>query len=122
MIRIVYVCRTCDRNAPPGSGPAQAGAALASGLREVFAAHANAEWDVREVACLNGCLKPCNVSFRGPDRYTYRFSRVTAGDLPHIVEFGGRYWLEAAGEVAEEKIPGDLRAKLTVCTPPRGHW
>ena len=122
MTRVVYVCRTCERNAPPGSGPARAGAALATALRAVLAAKPEADWNVREVACLNGCLKPCNVSFRGPDRYTYRFSRITGGDLPQIAEFGRRYWREAAGEVSMEKIPEDVRAKLTVCTPPRGHW
>ena len=122
MTRIVYVCRTCDRNAPPGSEAAQAGSFLASAMRKLLAATPQANWEVREVACLNGCLKPCNFSFRGPDRYTYRFSRITADDLPQIVEFGGRYWRAAAGEVAGEKIPEELRAKLTVCTPPRGNW
>ncbi len=122
MTRTVTVCRTCDRNAPPDSGAAQAGTALAAALRAVLAATPKAHWDVREVACLNGCLKPCNVAFRGPDRYTYRFSRITPEDLPQIVAFGNRYWREATGEVAPAKIPAVLRAKLTVCTPPRGHW
>lgn len=122
MTRTVYVCRTCDRNAPPDSGAAQAGTMLASAMCDLLAARPDAPWDVREVACLNGCLKPCNVAFRGPDRYTYRFSRVTTGDLAQIIAFGICYWREATGEVAREKIPDALRAKLTVCTPPRGHW
>lgn len=120
MTRVVYVCRTCDRNAAPGSAPAQAGTALAAALRDALAA--DPDWVVREVACLNGCLKPCNIAFRGPDRYTYRFSRLSADDVAGIVAFGQRYWRAAAGEVAGEKIPEALRAKLTVRTPPRGQW
>lgn len=122
MDRIVCVCRTCDRNAPRGSGAADAGTVLAAALRDLVAARPGENWDVREVACLNGCLKPCNVAVRGADRYTYRFSRVTPGDLPQFVAFAEAYWREANGEVAPEKIPEPLRAKLTVCTPPRGHW
>lgn len=121
MSRLVYVCRTCDRNAPPGSRAAQAGGALAAALRNVLAAQ-GPDGDVREVACLNGCLRPCNVAFRGPDRHTYRFSRITPADLPQIAAFAGRYWNEATGAVTDERIPEALRAKLTVRTPPRGHW
>ncbi len=120
MTRVVYVCRSCDRNAAPGSASAEAGTVLAMTLRDALAA--DPDWDVREVACLNGCLKPCNIAFRGPDRYTYRFSRLGADDVPGIVEFGSRYWRAADGEVPGEKIPEDLRAKLTVRTPPRGQW
>lgn len=122
LTRVVHVCRTCDRNAPPATTAARAGTALATTLRGLLATTPGADWDVREVACLNGCLKPCNVAFRGPDRYSYRFSRITPADLPQILAFGDCYWRAATGEVAEEKIPEALRAKLTVRTPPRGHW
>jgi len=121
-MRLIYVCRTCDRNTEPAPGQRRAGEALAANLREFLDADDEADWDVREVACLNGCLKPCNLSFRGADRFTYRFSRVTVADMPDIAAFGRAYWEVAGGEVAAERIPPGLRAKLTVYTPPRGRW
>ena len=117
MTRLVYVCTTCDRNARVQDGDS-AGAALAHELR----AGCGAALIVRAVACLSGCLRPCNVAFRGADRFTFRFSRVVADDVPAIVEFGGEYWHSAEGDVPVDRIGLALRAKLTVRTPPRGRW
>jgi len=120
--KLIFVCRTCDRNAPVEFNERSAGERLA--LRITDAADTSDErgWAVRKVACLNGCLNPCNVAFRGPDRFTYRFSRLIEADVNDILAFGALYWSVTEGGVEPDRIPGALRAKMTVCTPPRGRW
>jgi predicted metal-binding protein len=116
------VCRTCDRNAPGGLGERSAGEELACRIRDTIDTGDERGWTVRAVACLNGCLNPCNVAFRGADRYTYRFSRLNEADVDDILAFGEHYWSVPEGAVEPNRIPGALHAKMTVCTPPRGRW
>ena len=120
--KLIFVCRTCDRNAPVGLGERSAGEGLACQIRDKVDPHGERRWAVREVACLNGCLNPCNVAFRGADRYTYRFSRLGGADVTHILAFGTLYWSSPEGAVEPDRIPAALRAKMSVCTPPRGRW
>lgn len=121
--RLIFVCTTCDRNGALAPGERSAGALLAGDIRDyIKSKDKSASWVVREVACLNGCLRPCNAAFRGPGRFTYRFSRVVGADAADILHFGAQYWDSIEGVVQDDQIPAPLRTKLTVCTPPRGRW
>ena len=116
-----FVCNTCDRNGAIGPSGYSAGTILASAIRaHIAATDAADEWCVRDVPCLNGCLRPCNVAFRGRDRFTYRFSRVVAADAAALLRFGAEYWDSPRGLVDDDRIPPVLRTKMTVCMPPLG--
>lgn len=119
--RHLFVCNTCDRNGVIGPSGHSAGALLASEIR----AHIDSvgdmdDWCVRDVTCLNGCLRPCNVAFRGRGRFTYRFSRVAAADAAALLRFGDEYWDSTRGMVSDDRISPVLRTKMTVCMPPWG--
>ncbi len=118
--QLIYVCRTCARAAHPGSSEAGAGLRLAEQISAALAA-GGGELDVREVACLNGCLQPCNVALRGSGRNTLRFSHVVEADVPSLIVFSRQYWASAPGQDVSESIPPQLRVKLTVDTAPLAH-
>lgn len=111
---LVYVCVTCDRHARPI--PARSvGENLADTLRTYLSEH-GAGLTVREVACLNGCLHPPNVAFRGPGRPGLRFSAVSVADIPALAALGERYWSDGvAGETLA--LPGELAAKRVLHVP-----
>ncbi|MBI2801186.1 MAG: DUF1636 domain-containing protein [Gammaproteobacteria bacterium] len=112
---LIFVCGTCDRDKPEMR--TKAGAALANAILAKLAA-GSSPMQVRKVACLNGCRRPCNAAFRGHGRWTYRFSQCAPSDVDDLVAFGTRYWQTAQGEVSDQVLPPTLRAKLSVRTPP----
>lgn len=119
--RLMFVCNTCDRNGAIGPSGHSAGELLASDIRaHIASVDDTGGWSVRDVACLNGCLRPCNVGFRGRGRFTYRFSRVVDADAAALLRFGAEYWDSAQGMVNDDRIPLVLRTKMTVCMPPWG--
>lgn len=118
----IFVCKSCDLDKPVPPERSTAGASLAATIKDAIVLNEGGGWSVREVGCLNGCLKPCNVSFRGPNRFTVRFSRVTAADVMPLLTFGTTYWHSEDGATDIAQIPESLRDKLTVYTPPRGSW
>lgn len=112
---LVYVCVTCDRHARPI--PARSiGENLADALRAYLSEH-GAGLTVREVSCLNGCLHPPNVAFRGPGRPGLRFSAVSVADIPALAALGERYWSDGTGETLA--LPGELAAKRVLHVPAR---
>ena len=122
MSRLVFVCRTCDRNVRVGPGELTAGERLARRIRSHLGGNSEQEWAVREVACLNGCLRPANISFRGAGRFTFRFGALSEADVSDILAFGEQYWASKDGEIPADRIPEALRARMTVCTPPLRRW
>lgn len=115
--KLIFVCGTCDRY-KECSQAERSGQLLVQPVQDRIA-RADAEGlRLREVACLNGCLHPCNVAFRGTGRWTYRFSRLSPADLERLIEFAAAYWKAATGEVPRDEIPESLHAKLTVRTAP----
>jgi len=122
MQETIFVCTSCDRNRALAPEEMTAGAMLARAVQNALADQTDMVANVREVACLSGCLKPCNVAFRGAGRYTYRFSRLVPTDAPLIVAFAAAYWAAGEGAIPCGQIAPELRAKLTVYTPPRGRW
>ena len=113
---LLFVCTTCVRDAR-GAGPT-AGSALATSLQRASGKACGDVLTIREVACLSACRNPCNVALRGGGRWTYRFSRCTLDDVDALLGVAARYWRSPAGALSDAALPGALRDKLSVRTPP----
>lgn len=118
MTALLYVCRTCDRNAPLASAERANGLRLSATLCAMIADDPVAALAIREVACLNGCPHPCNAGLRGTARPTLRFSHIGQDDCSALIAYARIYWAAAPGQDIVAELPASLRAKLTVCTPP----
>jgi predicted metal-binding protein len=118
-INIIFVCKSCDHIKPVSVDRLSEGAMLTLAINAHLDTHASSAMTLQNVGCLGGCLKPCNVAFRGAERYSFRFSRLTAEDVGSLVQFGALYWSKHDGDVDIAEIPGSLAAKLTVHVPPR---
>ncbi|MCB1746001.1 MAG: DUF1636 family protein [Gammaproteobacteria bacterium] len=116
MPRLVFVCRTCDRYAPPGSAAARRGAELVEALRAQAAQY---RLEVREVACLSGCLEPANLGLRGAGRSTLRFSAVSVADVDAFLACARDYWAAPLAADVRKLIPRRLRRKAQVIGPVR---
>lgn len=110
---LLFVCTTCDRAA--GAQAPSRGRLLAEALQ-----HGARDFEVREVACLNGCPNPCNVALRGHGRWTWRFSGCTLGDVPALRALTLAYWRAPRGELAPDALPPGLVARISARTPPPG--
>lgn len=119
---VVFVCTSCDHNKPVPAERTSEGSSLADAVIEYLDSREHIELSVQKIACLSGCLKPCNVSLRGHDRSTFRFSHVTQANIGAIIDFAHLYWDTVDGAVGVEKIPAEIHSKLTVHTPPNGRW
>ena len=119
---VVFVCTSCDHNKPVPANRISEGAGLADAIIQHLDSDADGDLSVQKIACLSGCLKPCNVSLRGRDRCTFRFSHISPKNIGAIVNFAKLYWESADGAVGVEKIPAEIQSKLTIHTPPKGRW
>lgn len=119
---LVFVCTSCDHNKPVPKDRVSEGASLATAIIEHLALANKDHLSVQKIGCLNGCLKPCNVSLRGRDRATFRFSHLEEQNIGAILDFAALYWKTAEGNVGVEQIPKAIRSKLTIHTPPNGRW
>ena len=117
-VKLIYVCRPCDRDAPPGSPAQLAGQRLTHACGSAIASRPDCDLIVREVDCLNGCPQPCNVSLRGARLPTLRFSQVVTDDIPALLDLALRYWTPDRRSDIQESIRDTLRAKLTAYIPP----
>jgi predicted metal-binding protein len=114
------VCKSCDHHKPVGVERLSEGATLTLAINAHLEARASGAMVIQNVGCLGGCLKPCNAAFRGAERYSFRFSRLTSEDVGSLVEFGALYCGKPDGDVGLAEIPESLATKLTVHLPPRG--
>ena len=109
----LFVCGSC------GLAPAERGPdARSPFVAAVAAAIAGSGLELREVACLNGCLHPCNAALRAPARATLRFSALGPDDVAPLLEFAADYWRSRPGSEAKLALPAALAAKLSTTTPP----
>ena len=117
---IMYTCRSCVwTEAQREIDGKRQGTFLLEAINEL--ADKNplpASIDMRGVFCLNGCLNPCNVSFRARDKYSLRFSRLTPDHAADIVAVAEAYAASGDGNLSDEEIPAELRDKVSVRTPP----
>jgi predicted metal-binding protein len=112
---LLFVCTTCPRDGETAG--AARGSQLARALQAAIDARGMA-LEVREVACLNGCLSPCNVALRGARRWTWRFSHCTLQEVDALLGVAGNYWHAADGRLAPSALPAALQEKLSAGTPP----
>jgi predicted metal-binding protein len=119
---VVFVCTSCDHNKPVSNDRVSEGGSLAIAFVEYLNSREDIDLAVQKIACLSGCLKPCNVALRGRDRSTFRFSHVTEQNIGAITDFGNLYWGTVDGDVGVEELAQEIRSKLTIHTPPKGRW
>lgn len=114
----LFVCQTCQRDAPLDPGTPSRGARLSAALaQEMRAANVGDVMLVR-VACLNGCLNPCNISLRASAKYSLRLSRLDAAHAPAVVELLRAYVENDSGDVPREQWPAALDGHLSARVPP----
>lgn len=117
---LLFVCTSCDRHARPVPKHRD-GRILADSFAAYFALHPELNLEIREVACLSGCLKPCNVVLRGAGRPTVRFSQINAHDtatVAAIAAVGRQYWNADAGAAGFVPDMDGLSAELRVTATP----
>ncbi|MBR71692.1 MAG: hypothetical protein CMM30_01970 [Rhodospirillaceae bacterium] len=120
---IMYVCRSCvwSETNREINGMRQ-GAVLLEKIKDITKTNSLPEAiDLRGVFCLNGCLSPCNISFRAKDKYTIRFSGLSPNDAANILIVAKLYSDSSNGNLKEEDIPKQLKGKISVRTPPLRH-
>ena len=117
---IMYICRSCVWSEVEREidGKRQ-GAVLLQNIKEMAEQKPLPESiDLRGVFCLNGCLKPCNVSFRARDKYTIRFSGLTTKNAEEILTVAKLYASSKDGNLKNKEIPKALKDRVSVRTPP----
>ena len=117
MIGRIFVCRTCDRYAPPPAGKPTRGGCLAATLL-ASAASPGHQVIVRAVEYLNGCPRPCTAALRSAGKYVIRFSGLEPSDAPDLIEMAERYAESADGNIPDEAFPGTLRGKVSLRVAP----
>jgi predicted metal-binding protein len=111
----LFVCGSCGLAPPERDGETRSPFAAA-----VAAVIADTGLELREVACLNGCLHPCNAALRAPARATLRFSALGPDDVAPLLAFAQDYWRAVPGTEAALALPAQLAARLATTTPPLG--
>jgi predicted metal-binding protein len=107
---VIYVCVNCGDNLAVARGEKTQGRRLAEALLAGVGSRGSIV--VRQVECLNGCPKPCNAALRSHGKYTIRFSCLTQGEVPALLELSERYCHSADGNIPTNAFPAGLRDKL----------
>lgn len=113
----IFVCRTCDRYAPPPAGEPTRGGRLAAALL-ASAAKPASHVVVRAVECLNGCPHPCTAALRNAGKYVIRFSGLEPSDAPALIKMAQLYAESWDGNIPDEAFPGTLRSKVSLRLAP----
>ena len=114
----LYVCQTCQRDAPLARGEQSRGALLTQALTEALGHERFENVLLVRVACLNGCLNPCNLALRYPRKYSLRLSRVTDDDAQAVLELLATYVHHETGDIADSEWPEGLADRLSARVPP----
>ena len=114
----LYICQTCQRDAPLAPGQQSRGALLTRALTEALGHERFGNVLLVRVACLNGCLNPCNLALRGPRKYSLRLSRVTNDDVQAVLELLATYVHHETGDIADNEWPDGLADRLSARVPP----
>ena len=115
---ILYTCKSCPKSESVDNTKKQ-GSVIFEKINEILAKNTRIKnLDTRGVYCLNGCLNPCNISFRARNKYTMRFSKLTLEDLDDIILFARAYSSSSDGNLKDHEIPAGIQSKISVRTPP----
>ena len=116
----LYICRSCvwSEEKRELDGKRQ-GEYLFQNVKQLFLNdRQRVNMVIRGVYCLNGCKRPCNVAFRGPNKHGLRYSNLNSENAADIVDYFISYTSAKKGIVNSSNTPKSMRDKLTVKTPP----
>lgn len=116
----LYVCRSCVwSEAEREKDGKRQGTFLYEAIQSQLEKQALPDkTSIRGVFCLNGCKKPCNVSYRSMDKFGLRFSKLTTENAADVLSTLAAYADSPDGDLAEAEIPEAMRGKMSVRTPP----
>lgn len=99
----LYVCTLCQLGRD----------GFADTLREAMPA----DVDVREIACMSGCVRDQTIAFRADGKTAYLFGDITADDLREIENFARLYAASPDGNFPDARVLGNLRSKAIARIP-----
>ncbi len=114
----LYVCQTCQRDQQLEPGTASRGMRLSAALERALTDAGIDDALMVRVACLNGCLNPCNIALRAPRKFSLRLSRLSEADAPRVARLLSAYARHEKGDVPSEDWPDGLSAHLSARVPP----
>lgn len=114
----LFICETCVRDQRPGADGRSRGRRLADRIQELQAERTGSSIELRVVACLSGCLNPCNVALRRRGRSGLRFSQLDAEHAEDLLALAERYATADHDAIDELAIPAALADHLSARTPP----
>lgn len=118
MKTVITVCDTCRREARKElAEEPSCGEGL---LAEIAAAAAAAGVDVRQVSCLMGCERACNVAISAPGKLTYVLGRFdpTREAAAGIVEYAQGHSESETGAVPFRQWPQAVKGHFVARVPP----
>ncbi|MEM8751374.1 MAG: DUF1636 domain-containing protein [Pseudomonadota bacterium] len=118
MTTVITVCDTCRREhrkelkEEPSCGEGF--------LAEIRAAAATAGVEVRQVSCLMGCERACNVAISAPGKLTYVLGRFdpTAEAAAGVVEYAQGHRESETGAVPFRQWPAAVKGHFVARVPP----
>ena len=114
----LYVCQTCARDEFRGPDDPSRGQRLSVAIERELSKEPVDGLTLVRVACLNGCLSPCNVSLRAPRKFALRLSRLDEAHARDVCALARTYIEDATGDVPQARWPTDLRGRLSARVPP----
>ncbi|MEM7545921.1 MAG: DUF1636 domain-containing protein [Pseudomonadota bacterium] len=118
MTTVITVCDTCRQaERKELKEEASCGEAL---LGEVHAAAAATDIEVRQVSCLMGCERACNIAISAPGKLTYVLGKFdpTADAAAGIVEYAQGHQISETGAVPFRQWPQAVKGHFVARIPP----
>ncbi len=118
MTTVITVCDTCRHAARKNlKDQPSCGETL---LAEVRAAAASTAVEVRQVSCLMGCERACNVAISAPGKLTYVLGTFdpTAEAASGIVEYAQGHQISDTGAVPFRQWPLAVKGHFVARIPP----
>ena len=118
MTTVITVCDTCRREARKDlKDEASCGEAFLAEMREAAGGTAV---EVRQVSCLMGCERACNVAISAPGKLTYVLGRFdpTAEAAAGVVEYAQGHSESETGAVPFRQWPQAVKGHFVARVPP----
>lgn len=118
MTTVITVCDTCRREERKAlKDEPSCGEGL---LAHVRAAAAETAVEVRQVSCLMGCERACNIAIAGPGKLTYVLGRFdpTQTAAAGIVEYAEGHERSESGVVPFRQWPQAVKGHFVARIPP----
>ena len=115
MTATLYVCTTCKAGEPVLEGDLPSGGKLHAALT---ACGAPDGVRIVGVECLSACSQGCAVALTKPGAWGYVYGRLTAENVPDILDGAARYAASETGLVAWRERPEIFRKQSIARIPP----